>query len=147
MNAAPSNSGRLELAPGVWVPGAALQFHFSRAGGPGGQNVNKVNTKAELRVRPEALEGLSAAALARLRAAAAWRLTAAGELLLVAETERTQAANRAECLRRLRALVAQARIEPKVRRKTRPTGASRERRLQIKKARSERKQQRREVDE
>ncbi|MFH0939699.1 MAG: aminoacyl-tRNA hydrolase, partial [Planctomycetota bacterium] len=69
-------------------------------------------------------------------------LTAKGELLLVSEIKRTQEANRAECLQRLRALVAQAVIEPKVRRKTKPARASRERRLRLKKVRSAKKQQR-----
>ncbi|MFH0940099.1 MAG: peptide chain release factor-like protein, partial [Planctomycetota bacterium] len=76
-----SSSSRIELALGVFVSGATLQFNFSRSGGPGGQNVNKVNSKVELRVQLEALEGISVTALARLRAAAGRRLTAKGELL------------------------------------------------------------------
>jgi ribosome-associated protein len=61
MNETP-NPG-VELAPGVYAGVGELCFHFARSGGPGGQNVNKVNTKAELRVRPEALRGLSERAL------------------------------------------------------------------------------------
>ena len=135
-------SARVELAPGVWVGRADLRFHFSRSGGPGGQNVNKLNTKAELRVRPELLRGLSEKALSRLRAAQANRITGEGDLLLVAESERTQEANRAQCLARLAQIVAQAKPEPKVRRKTRPSAASRERRLEFKKLRGEKKRHR-----
>jgi ribosome-associated protein len=137
-----SFSARVELAPGVWVGRADLHFHFARSGGPGGQNVNKLNTKAELRVRPELLHGLSEKALARLRTAHANRITGAGDLLLVAESERTQEANRAQCLARLAQIVAQVRPEPKVRRKTRPSASSRERRLETKKRHGEKKRRR-----
>jgi ribosome-associated protein len=137
-----SSSARIELGNGIWVGRAELQFHFSRSGGPGGQNVNKLNTKAELRVRPEALHGLSAAALARLRAAQARRITDAGEVLLVSESARSQEGNRALCLERLAQIVAEALVEPRLRRKTRPTRGSRERRLDFKKRRGVQKRQR-----
>src|SRR5437588_818898 len=103
----------ITLAPGVFVEPSALTFHLVRSGGPGGQNVNKVNTKSELRLRPEAIRGLPERALARLRIAAANRITTDGELLIVSETERTQEGNRRACIERLSALVAAALIEPK----------------------------------
>lgn len=133
----------MELAPGVWASPADVRFSFSRSGGPGGQNVNKLNTKAELRIRLEALRGLSARALDRLKQAAAGRITKDGDLLIVAETERTQERNRRECLLRLRALLIAAMKEPKPRRKTRPTKGSTERRLESKRSRSRKKKERR----
>jgi ribosome-associated protein len=138
-----AGANRIELAGGVWIGRGDAHFAFSRSGGPGGQNVNKVNTKAELRVRPEALQGIPPPALTRLRAGNASRITSEGELLLVCESSRSQEQNRAECVEKLRRIVVQALIEPKVRRKTRPTRASRERRLDFKKTRSAKKQQRR----
>src|SRR4051794_19734549 len=113
----PSSQGGLELAPGVSAPPGAVRFQFARSGGPGGQNVNKLNTKAELWVRIEALAGLSPGAIERLRTSAGWRMTAAGELHLVSETERGQEGNRAAVLERLRELIVQAKVEPKKRRK------------------------------
>ena len=90
-----SAGGGVELAPAVRAPQSALRFQFARSGGPGGQNVNKLNTKAELWLALDAITGLSHRALARLRAMAGRRITAAGELHLVSETERGQEGNRA----------------------------------------------------
>ena len=132
----------IELAPGVWTDRTELRFAFSRSSGPGGQNVNKVNTKTELRIRPEALHGLSEAALTRLRGLAGRRVTADGDLLLVAESERTQESNRHICLQKLRDLLIAAAHEPKIRRKTRPSRGSRQRRLDSKHAHSDKKRQR-----
>src|SRR3954453_12845976 len=84
----------IELGPGVWPDSYQLRFGFSRSSGPGGQNVNKVNTKTELRVGLTALHGMSDRALARLRAQAGRKITAANEILLTADTERTQESNR-----------------------------------------------------
>src|SRR3954469_10947044 len=80
----------IELGPGVWTDREQLRFGFSRSSGPGGQNVNKVNTKTELRVNLSALHGMSDRALARLRASAGRKLTAGDEILLTADSERTQ---------------------------------------------------------
>src|ERR1035437_1669885 len=108
----------IELGPGVWTDREQLRFGFSRSSGPGGQNVNKVNSKTELRVRVEVLHGLNPRAVARLRVLAGRRIIGEGELLLTAETERTQEQNRQACLRKLRELIVAALVEPKVRRKT-----------------------------
>jgi ribosome-associated protein len=139
----PSTSASIELAPGVFVPPAALRLQFARSGGPGGQNVNKVNTKAELWVHVAAIVGLTHRAKARLRTLAGNRLTQADEIHLRAESERSHRANRQEVLDRLRLLIVQARVEPKVRRKTRPSKASKQRRLDAKHHRGEIKSTRR----
>src|SRR6187401_2535636 len=102
-----------ELVPGVRIPESAMRFQFARSGGPGGQNVNKLNTKAELWVPLTAITGLSDRAAARLRRLAGRRLTQAGELHLAAETERTQEGNRSAVMERLRHLLLQALHEPK----------------------------------
>src|SRR3954447_17498750 len=133
----------VELAPGVRAPESAIRFQFARSGGPGGQNVNKVNTKAELWVRLDAITGMSPRALARLRDWAGRRVTDAGEIHLSAETERRQQANRAAALERLRELIVAAQREPKVRRKTRPSRAAKQRRLESKRRRSDIKSKRR----
>ena len=139
----PSPPPGIELAPGVFAPDSALRFQYARSGGPGGQNVNKLNTKAELWLPLSALTGLSDRALSRLRTLAGRRLTTAGELHLVAETERTQEGNRTAVLDRLRQLLLQSLHEPNPRRKTRPSKAAKRRRLEAKRKRSETKSRRR----
>src|SRR5438067_11987990 len=84
----------VELAPGVRVPASALRFQFARSSGPGGQNVNKVNTKAELWVPLASLSTFGERALGRLRTLAGKRLTSAGEIHIASDTERSQEANR-----------------------------------------------------
>jgi ribosome-associated protein len=131
-----------DVAPGVRIPRAELRWRFARSSGPGGQNVNKVNTKVELRIRPEALRGLSSRARVRLAEQNANRLTLDGDLLVVSDSERTQDRNRRACLDRLRAILVAAQAEPRPRRKTRPTRGSRERRLFEKRAHGEKKRRR-----
>lgn len=131
------------MGPGVFLPSWALRFQFARSGGPGGQNVNKLNTKAELWVRPENLRGMHPEAVDRLRNLVGKRMTREGEIHIVAETARTQEQNRSAVMEKLRELIVQAVHRPKIRRKTKPSKASRERRYQQKKKRSEVKARRR----
>ena len=135
--------GDVEVGPGVYLSSSAMRFQFARSGGPGGQNVNKLNTKAELWVRPEDLRGMHPEAVGRLRDLAGRKLTKAGEIHLVAETERTQEGNRGEVMERLRELIVRAMHRPKIRRKTKPTKGSKERRLEGKKRRGAIKARRR----
>jgi len=132
-----------EVLPGVRIPDSAMRFQFARSGGPGGQNVNKLNTKAELWVPLSSIIGLSERAVERLKAMAGRRLTIAGEIHITSETERTQEGNRTAVVDRLRALLAAAVHEPKKRRKTKPSKASKRRRLESKRRKSEIKSGRR----
>ncbi len=141
---AADTGGGVELAPGVTVARDGFRLQFARSGGPGGQNVNKLNTKAEIWVLLSAIRGLRESAIERLRAAAGNRLTKAGEIHLVSESERSQEGNRLDVMNRLRELIVQAKVEPKRRRKTRPSAGAKRRRLEAKKKRGEIKSQRRE---
>ena len=135
-------TGGVELAPGVRAAESAMRWQYARSSGPGGQNVNKVNTKAEVWVAVGAMVGLSERAKGRLRRLSGRRLLATDEIHIAADSERTQEGNRVEVLARLRELLVTAMHEPKARRKTKPSRGSRERRLQAKKRRSEIKSRR-----
>ena len=102
-----------------------------------------MNTKAELWVRPENLRGMHPEAVRRLRDLAGKRLTREGEIHIVAETARTQEQNRAAVMEKLRELIVQAVHRPKIRRKTKPSKAAKEKRLEAKKRRGEIKARRR----
>ena len=119
----------MHITPRIHIEDEDLQFEFIRASGPGGQNVNKVATAVRLRVRVDAIHGLDEDALVRLAALAGKRITVDGELIIRAEAQRTQDANRKAALERLALLISQAAIRPKPRRATKPTRASKERRL------------------
>jgi ribosome-associated protein len=121
----------LTLTPSLSIPDAALSESFSRATGPGGQNVNKVATAVELRLAI-GRSGLPNAIMARVRALAGHRLTADDELVIDAKEHRTQARNREAARERLVELLRRALVRPKARRKTKPTTASREQRLERK---------------
>ena len=108
---------------------------FSRSGGPGGQNVNKVNTKVTLRVRVDELAGLSDAELARLRETLSTRITGAGELVVAASEERSQRTNLERAYARLENLIVNAARLPRQRRPTKPGRAAREERLHCKRRR------------
>jgi ribosome-associated protein len=122
------------------LPEAELQFQFIRASGPGGQNVNKVASAAQLRFDVAGTQALTAPVKARLRALAGHRMTADGALLIVARNHRTQEANRREALQRLEDLLAHASVEPKKRHATRPTLGSKQRRLDVKRQQKRTKQ-------
>ena len=135
--------GGIELAPRVYAPDHAVRMQFARSSGPGGQNVNKVSTKAELWIKIDAIRGLTESARQRLIHRAGHRVTLAGELHIDSDVERSQQANRRRVFDAVRELIIQAMHEPKKRKKTRPGKGARERRLAQKKARSEIKSQRR----
>ena len=123
----------IEVTDGVRVPGAALTMRAVRASGPGGQNVNKVASKVDLRVDLDAIEGLTDPARRRLHALAQNRLDADGRLQITSQATRDQARNVEDAREKVRALIEAALREPKRRRPSRPTKASRERRLDSKK--------------
>lgn len=116
---------------------------YSRSGGPGGQNVNKVNTKVTLHLALADIEGLSEAELNRLRETLGGRLTEQGEIVVTSSEERSQWTNQERAFARITALVAAAARLPRQRRPTRPTTASREKRLQTKRVRGLLKKSRR----
>jgi ribosome-associated protein len=136
-NPPPAEDSSHSIAPGVTIAPGGLRLQYSRGSGPGGQNVNKLNTKAEAWITIEQIVGLSFPAKDRLRSLAGRRLTNSDELHLISEMHRTQEGNRREIFSRLRDLIVQARHEPKRRRKTRPTAASKRKRLDSKRRRSE----------
>jgi ribosome-associated protein len=138
------------IAPGVRVHESVLRFSFARSSGPGGQNVNKLETKAELRVSIDDLP-IPGRARGRLRTIAGDRITGAetfldpdgrsrlrgGELALTSQEHRSQSQNKTACMDKLRELLVAAMAEPKVRRKTRPSRGSIERRLEGKRRRGD----------
>ena len=121
---------------GLVLPAKTLTWTAVRSSGPGGQNVNKLATKVELRFDFSGLCSLSPSAKARLRRLAGRRLDPEGRVVLVCQTGRTQAANLRLVRERLAELVREALIVPKKRRPTRPGRAATERRLADKRARS-----------
>jgi ribosome-associated protein len=133
----------MHITPRIHIEDDDIRFEYIRSCGPGGQNVNKVATAVRLRVHMDAIAGLDEDGRARLAVLAGKRLTADGELILRSDAHRTQEANRTAALTRLAHIVAQAAIRPKTRKPTRPTRASKERRLDAKARQSRLKAQRR----
>ena len=117
----------IEITPSLSIDENELQFDFVRASGPGGQNVNKVATAVQLRWDVRGTTALSPEVKERLINLAGSRVTEAGMLVIEAKRFRTQEHNKADALRRLGELVQQALVEPKVRKKVRPSGAGRAR--------------------
>jgi len=135
----------LEFTPDITIPDSDLSFVFVRASGPGGQNVNKVSSAAQLRFDLAGTTALSDAVKSRLRTLAGRRLTDDGAILIVARNQRSREHNRREALERLTDLVRRALVAPKTRKATKPTRASRERRLERKVHRQQTKQRRKQV--
>jgi ribosome-associated protein len=126
----------IDISEQVAILDEELEWKFIRSSGPGGQNVNKVSSAVQLRFLLPRNTSISAPAKNRLRRMAGQRLVDDGSILITARDGRSQEQNRRAALERLADLVRAALVEPKIRRKTRPTRASKERRIDSKKRRS-----------
>src|SRR5690349_3569023 len=124
------------------IPEAELVFRATRAGGPGGQHVNKASTRMEVLWDFEHSAALSDAERARVRAKLVNRIDAEGLLRIAADERRSLTQNRAAAIARLTALVDQARRAPKPRKPTRPTAAARRARMEAKRHRGNTKRER-----
>jgi ribosome-associated protein len=130
-------------AAGVVVPAEAQEVHAVRSSGPGGQNVNKVASKIDLRIDLSRIQGLDAASYTRLLRIAANRLDGAGRLQVTSQRTRDQHRNLEDAQEKVRALIERALVAEKPRHRTRPSSGSRERRLGTKRMRSQVKSARR----
>lgn len=138
------DANRHLVVTATWsIPVDEFRFTYSRSGGPGGQNVNKVNSKATLRWKARGSPSLSPDLWDRLRQRFARRLTHEGELVLSSQRFRDAGRNASDCLEKLRKLLMEIAEPPKARRPTRPSRASRIRRLEQKRIQQRRKQARR----
>lgn len=135
----------IEITPSIQIDERELQIDFIRASGPGGQNVNKVATAVQLRFDVRA-SSLPADVKDRLIQRAGNRMTSDGVLLIEAKRFRTQEQNREDAIRRFMELVRKSLVKPRVRKKTKPSQASKEERLQEKKRRGEIKKMRQSQD-
>jgi ribosome-associated protein len=133
------------MAGHMKIDAREIEFEFFRSSGPGGQNVNKVSTAVRLRFNVRQSPSLPQEVKERLVCLAGSRMTGSGILAIEARRFRTQERNRQDALDRLAALIDQAWKRPVQRHATRPTKASRHRRLKGKKLRAAAKQQRRTV--
>jgi len=137
----------VEITPGLTIPENELTFSFVRSSGPGGQNVNKVATAAQLRFDVRNSPSLTMEVKERLVSLAGSRMTQDGMLVIEARRYRTQEQNRADALLRLGVLLEKATQRPKVRHATRPSLSARIKRVESKKKRGAVKKQRQPSDE
>lgn len=129
-------SAMIRVTAKIAIDESEIAESFVRASGPGGQNVNKLATAVQLRFDVRGSPSLSPEVRARLERLAGSRLTAEGMLVIIAQRHRTQARNRQDARERLLDLIRRAAIAPVPRRPTKPTAASRERRIEGKKRRA-----------
>jgi ribosome-associated protein len=130
----------LVVNPAIVIPNSELKFSFARASGPGGQNVNKVSSKATLRFHAAASPSLPADVKQRLLAKYQSRLTTDGQFVISSQERRDQPQNVKSCLAKLRDMILSVAKPPKKRRATRPSRGSKVRRLKAKKKRSQLKE-------
>ncbi len=133
----------LIVTPQLQIPLREFQFTFARSSGPGGQNVNKVNTKALLRWPVMSSPSLPEPVRRRLLAKCRRQVTAEGDLLIVSQRFRDAGRNVADCLEKLRQLLVEAASPPRARKPTRPTRSSVRRRLENKRRLAQKKRHRR----
>ena len=136
----------LRIAPDLVLPRGELEYRATRAGGPGGQHVNKSSTRIEVTWNVETSPTLTEDQRRRLRDKLGGRMDGTGTVRVAASDSRSQAQNRQHAERRLAELVRRALVVPKVRRKTRPSRSSVEERLRSKKKTGEKKRERRRQD-
>jgi ribosome-associated protein len=130
----------------IRIPDREIAFRFVRSSGPGGQNVNKVASKAVLRWDAASSPSLPTDVRLRFFERFGSRITVAGEIVIACDRYRDRERNRDDCLERLRRMLAEVAIAPTPRKKTRPRRGAVERRLRDKRARAERKHERRSLD-
>jgi ribosome-associated protein len=135
----------LIVTPALAIDDSEIEEHFVRASGPGGQNVNKVATAVQLRFDVARSAALSDEIRQRLTSIAGKRITSDGVLVIDARRHRTQAENRQDARERLAEMIRQATVRPARRRKTKPTRAAKQQRLDTKRRRAGTKKQRRAV--
>ncbi len=135
----------LQISDTIVVDDNDIQLEFIRASGPGGQNVNKVSSAVQLRFNAAGCAALNEAIRERLKKMAGRRMTAEGILIIKAQRHRSQEQNRQDAIDRLVTMIRKAIAAPRIRRPTKPSKSSKQRRLAIKRRRGELKRQRRAV--
>lgn len=136
----------LEILPGWSIPDEELAIRAVRSGGPGGQNVNKLATKVEVRFSAQASSALSAGQKERLSRRFPSQVNSEGELVVVSDATRSQEQNKKDALDRLRQMILAVRLPPKPRVRTRPSRTQKRKRLEEKRRRGEVKKLRGKLD-